>query len=87
MTYFFSFLSGTTWTMAILRQIRNAKYLQERREIPVDAYYDSDTMPFMEAEWANGDLGADKLERLEPPRFMKTHSYHQLWSYSIAEEP
>ena len=64
----------------------------------MDAYYDSDTMPFTEAEWTNGDLGADKLERLEPPRFMKTHLYNQLWkkqlekhsnlkSYSIAEEP
>ena len=69
--------------MAILRQIRNAKYLQEGSEKPVDAYYNSDTMPFMEAEWANGDLGADKLERLEPPRFMKTHLYHQLWKRSI----
>ena len=73
--------------MAILRQIRNAKYLQEGSEKPVDAYYDSDTMPFMEAEWANGDLGADKLERLEPPRFMKTHLYHQLWKKQLEKYP
>ena len=72
--------------MAILRQIRNEKYLQEGKEISTDAYYDSDTMPFMEeAEWANGDLGADKLERLEPPRFMKTHLSHQLWKEQLEE--
>ena len=73
--------------MAILRQVRNTQYLQEGKKIPTDSYYDFDTMPFMEAEWANGDLGADKLERLEPPRFMKTHLYHQLWKKQLEKHP
>ena len=41
----------------------------------------------METEWFNGELGAEKFAKLEPPRILKTHLPYELWKNQLDKHP
>ncbi len=45
------------------------------------------SMPFMEIESANGELGVDQLRRIEGQRIMKTHLPYDLWKENLEKNP
>ncbi len=49
--------------------------------------FDFNRTPFMEMEFADGDLGADKFEKLDSPRVMKTHLPFELYKDLLLSNP
>ena len=70
--------------MQILNYISHANELEDKEPQFLDLM---DRIPFMEAEMRDGTVGADKLAKLTPPRFMKTHIPYQIWQKQLEKHP
>ena len=84
MSSFFLF-QGQTWTLTIIRLIRQAMDLEAGIDISLDDYYDQN--PFMETEGPNGVTGTDKFYKLQPPRIMKSHLPYEFWKKHLEKHP
>ena len=69
----------------MIRLIKRAKELEEGIEGPFNDFYDDN--PFMETLWSNGETGADKFNKLSPPRIMKTHLPYELFKGQLEKHP
>ena len=58
-----------------------------RRPGAISSWDLMDRIPFMEAEMRDGTVGADKLAKLTPPRYMKTHIPYQIWQKQLEKHP
>ena len=76
---------GQTWTLTVIRLIRRAKELEEGIDSPFNDFYDQN--PFMETLWGNGETGADKFNKLKPPRIMKTHLPYESFKAQLEKHP
>ena len=78
-------LSGQTWTMTILRLIQEVQDVQEDKDVSFEDIFFK--IPFMEVQWADGEFGAEKFNKLKPPRIMKTHLPYPLWKHQFEKHP
>ena len=70
--------------MQILNYIFHSNELEDKEPQFLDLM---DRIPFMEAEMRDGTVGADRLAKLTPPRFMKTHTPYQIWQKQLEKHP
>ena len=71
--------------MTILRLILQARDLEEGNEVSLADFYEK--IPFMELEDMDGLTGADKIRKMQPLRFMKTHLSYELWKNTLDKHP
>ena len=71
--------------MTILRLILQARDLEEGNDVSLTDFYEK--IPFMEVEDMDGLTGADKIRKMQPPRFMKTHLSYELWKNTLDKHP
>ena len=62
-----------------------SKNLETGEEVSLDDFFGM--IPFMETEWKDGQTGAEKFIKLDPPRFMKTHLPYELWKPQLEKHP
>ena len=71
--------------MTILQFIRQAQDLEDGKDISLADFYQQ--IPFIEAEYFNGKTGVDTLNKLSPPRCIKTHLPYPLWKRQLEKHP
>ena len=77
--------TGQTWTMTMIRFILYANELEEGKDLSLMDFYEK--IPFMETIDGNGVMATEKFNKLQPPRFMKTHLPNELWKKHLDKHP